>query len=88
MALRTHSIFVQTLHKFSVFTVIQYLSYFHEFYHNSSAIVVATIPGEKPPASDTKMEKGLFDFSASRKTRHYRQHCFAAVDFEELILLF
>lgn len=37
--------------------------------------------------SSAKMEKGLFDFFASRKTKDCRQH-FATVDFEELILLF
>ena len=42
-------------------------------------------PGKKPPASGAKMENGLFDSFASRRTRDCRQHCFAAVDFEELI---
>ena len=67
---------------------MQYLSYFREFYHNSSAIMMAATPEEKPPASGAKLENGLFVSFASRKTRDCWQHCFAAVDFEELVLLF
>ena len=82
------SIFIQTQHHLSILTIIQYLSYFPEFYCNSSAIMVTATPGKKPPTSGAKLENDLFDSFASRKTRDCRQHCFAAVNFEELILLF
>ena len=66
---------------------MQYLSYVREFYLNFSVIMVAATPGGNPPASGPKMENGLFHSFASTKTRGCRQHCFAAVDFEGLILL-
>ena len=42
----------------------------------------------KPLASVAKKENDQFDSFASRKTRDCRQHCSAAVDVEELVLLF
>ena len=42
--------------------------------------MVAATSGEKPPASGAKMENGLFDSYASRKTRDFAQHCFVVVD--------
>ena len=67
VTLRNQSIFVQTLHQFSIFT-IQYLSYFRELYLGKNLW---------PPVPKWRMVyfTGLF-------------HCFAAVDFEELTLLF
>ena len=42
---------------------------------------MAATPGEK-------LENGLFDVFALSKTGDFRRHYFAAVDFEELILVF
>ena len=45
-------------------------------------------PGGKSVASVAKKENGKSDSFASRKTMDYRQNCSAALDVEELVLLF
>ena len=50
--------------------------------------MVTATPGGKPLTSVAKRENGQYDSFASRKIRDCRQHCSAAVDVEESVLIF